>query len=78
MDPRRLPEWVGQSPKWVRTPLSGLGLLGEGEDPHRATRLEAEQGIGLIDLFDEVHAWLVAGPRGLGRWDLDHIRQGSF
>lgn len=48
-----------------------LWPLNEGNDPHRPATLGAQQGISLIDLFDQPRPVLLECPAGRGRWDLD-------
>jgi len=74
--------WAGQSPRWVRIfpvcrarhrQVDAPWLLDGGDDPHRPAALGAQQGVGLIDLFDEVGPPALEGLRDRGRWDLDHF-----
>jgi len=73
---------AGQSPRWVRIfpvcrarhrQVDAPWLLDGGDDPHRPAALGAQQGVGLIDLFDEVGPPALEGLRDRGRWDLDHF-----
>jgi hypothetical protein len=50
-----------------------LLLLDECDGPHGATALGAQQGVGLVNLFDEVRPPVLEDPRDRGSWDLDHF-----
>ena len=53
-----------------------LGLVKECNDPHRAATAGAQQGIGLIHLFDQPSPPLFEGPASRGTRDLDeHFRR---
>ncbi len=51
--------------------LDDRGLVNECDDPHRAATAGAQQGIGLIHLFDQPNPLLLECPAWRGRRDLD-------
>jgi hypothetical protein len=52
-----------------------LLLINEGNDPHRAPTLRPEQGIDLVDLFDEVGPAVLERARSRRGRDLDDLCQ---